>query len=177
MTSLQWYFADGSFRCSSLSENVWISKIFRVNMFIGVCNCRQVLIGSSNGLAPNRLQILTHWGRVTHICVDKSLVQIMACRLIGAKPLSEPMLDYCQLDPCEHISMKILSKYNNFHWWKCTWKCRLRNGVHLVPASICWPEPKCLERRHRPVMRKLLHNNIYDICSIILKYIILKYSS
>ena len=36
-----------------------------------------------------------------------SLFQIMACRLIGAKPLSEPMLDYCQLDPCEHISMKI----------------------------------------------------------------------
>ena len=34
--------------------------------------------------------LLTHWGRVTHICVDKlSLVQIMACLLDGAKPLSE----------------------------------------------------------------------------------------
>ena len=31
----------------------------------------------------------------------------MACRLIGARPLSEPMFDYCQLDPWEHISMKI----------------------------------------------------------------------
>ena len=31
----------------------------------------------------------------------------MACRLVGAKSLSEPMLDYCQLDPCEHISVKI----------------------------------------------------------------------
>ena len=28
-----------------------------------------------------------------------SLVQIMACRLFGAKPLSEPMLGYCWLDP------------------------------------------------------------------------------
>ena len=28
-----------------------------------------------------------------------SLVQIMACRLSGAKPLSESMLDYCQLGP------------------------------------------------------------------------------
>ena len=28
-----------------------------------------------------------------------SLVQIMACRLFGAKPLSEPMLEYCQLNP------------------------------------------------------------------------------
>ena len=39
---------------------------------------------------------LTHWGRVTHIGVGKlSLVQIMACHLDGAKPLSEPMLEYC----------------------------------------------------------------------------------
>ena len=28
-----------------------------------------------------------------------ALVQIMACRLIGAKPLAKPMLTYCQLDP------------------------------------------------------------------------------
>ena len=28
------------------------------------------------------------WGRVTHICVRKPLVQIMACRLVGTKPLS-----------------------------------------------------------------------------------------
>ena len=40
---------------------------------------------------------LTHWGRVTHIyaSVNKpASVQIMACRLDGAKPLSEPMLEY-----------------------------------------------------------------------------------
>ena len=30
--------------------------------------------------------------------IGSSLVQIMACRLFGAKPLSKPMLDYCQLD-------------------------------------------------------------------------------
>ena len=28
-----------------------------------------------------------------------ALVQIMACRLFGTKPLSEPMLGCCQLDP------------------------------------------------------------------------------
>ena len=28
-----------------------------------------------------------------------SLVQIMVCRLFGAKSLSEPMLEYCHLDP------------------------------------------------------------------------------
>ena len=28
-----------------------------------------------------------------------AFVQIMACRLIGAKPLSKPMMGYCQLGP------------------------------------------------------------------------------
>ena len=39
---------------------------------------------------------LTHWDRVTHIWVGKqtSIVQILACRLDGAKSLSEPMLGY-----------------------------------------------------------------------------------
>ena len=32
----------------------------------------------------------------------------MACCLFGAKPLSEPMLPYCQLDPKKHISVKNL---------------------------------------------------------------------
>ena len=31
--------------------------------------------------------------------IGSALVQIMACRLFGAKPLSKPMLGYCQLDP------------------------------------------------------------------------------
>ena len=41
----------------------------------------------------------THWGRVTHICVSKltPLFQIMTCRLAGAEPLSESMLDWILL--------------------------------------------------------------------------------
>ena len=35
-----------------------------------------------------------------------SLVQVMACRLIGAKPLPEPILSFCQLDSWEQISVK-----------------------------------------------------------------------
>ena len=39
------------------------------------------------------------------------LVQMMACRLFRAKPLSKRMLGYCKLDHCEHISMKFWLKY------------------------------------------------------------------
>ena len=38
--------------------------------------------------------------------IGSALVQIMACRLFGAKPLSKPMLGYCQLDPREQTSVK-----------------------------------------------------------------------
>ena len=38
---------------------------------------------------------LSHLPLVPHICVRSALVQIMACRPIGAKPFSEPMLEYC----------------------------------------------------------------------------------
>ena len=35
-----------------------------------------------------------------------SLVQIMACRLFSTKPLPEPMLEYCRLDPGAQIQVK-----------------------------------------------------------------------
>ena len=40
--------------------------------------------------------------------MGSALVEIMACRLLGAKPLSEPMLSYCQLDPKVHISVRFI---------------------------------------------------------------------
>ena len=52
----------------------------------------------------------THWSWVTHIYMRQwnrpSLVQIKACRLLGAKPLFQPMLVYCQLEPKEQSSVK-----------------------------------------------------------------------
>ena len=35
-----------------------------------------------------------------------SLVQITACRMAGAKPLPEPVLEYCWLDPWESTSVE-----------------------------------------------------------------------
>ena len=40
---------------------------------------------------------LTHWGRVTHICVGNLTIigSDNGLSPVGAKPLSEPMLEYC----------------------------------------------------------------------------------
>ena len=58
----------------------------------------------------------------------------MAWRLLGAKPLPEPMLTYCHLSPQEQTSVEFVSKYI-FHWWKCIWQCRLRNVGHFVQGG------------------------------------------
>ena len=93
-----------------------------------------------------------------------SFVQIMACRLFGAKPLSEPVLIYCSLDPWEQIfseirkSMKKNTKmcFVNFTWGKYPrnwflwlfWKmCLIYGNVSILhtlrsPAVIVKQPPK-----------------------------------
>ena len=85
---------------------------------------------------------LTQWGWVMHIYIYESLnypslVQIMACCLVGTKPLSGPMLEYCLLYPWEQTSVEFQSEFKHFHSRKCIWKCRLQNGVYFVSASMC----------------------------------------
>ena len=66
-----------------------------------------------------------------------SLVQIMACRLLSAKPLSEPMMVYRKLEPQEQIQWKsdwnsnIFIKDNAFENVVC------QSGGRFVSASMC----------------------------------------
>ena len=87
----------------------------------------------------SNVSILNHWGLMMqgYQWPMPSLVQIIACHLFGAKPLSEPMLAYCQLDPKEHVSIKFCLKIKSFHSEKCIWKCCLQYGSHVVTASLC----------------------------------------
>ena len=79
----------------------------------------------------------------------------MACRLVSAKPLSEPMLEYGQLDPWEQISMKLLSDFKHFKSRKCIWNVVWKMAAIMsrpqcvndlcpyvfgVPQSLCSPE-------------------------------------
>ena len=47
--------------------------------------------------------------------IGSALVQILACRLFGAKSLSERVLAYCQFDPWDQTTVKFESKYKTFH--------------------------------------------------------------
>ena len=72
-----------------------------------------------------------------HQRTGSALVQIMACRLFGAKPLPEPMLAYCQLNSWEHISMKFEPEFYHFHSRKCIWTCRLPKWQPFCQGGWC----------------------------------------
>ena len=71
--------------------------------------------------SPHSVAYMRHW-------IGLSLVQILACRLFAAKPLSIAMLGYCQLNPWGQTSVK----NTHFHSIKCTWTHRVRNCGHFV---------------------------------------------
>ena len=54
-----------------------------------------------------------------HQLTGSSLDQIMACHLYGTKPLQEPVLCCCQLDPNEQTSVKSKTIHKHFlSFWK-----------------------------------------------------------
>ena len=84
------------------------------------------------------------------------LVQMMVCSLHGAKSLSEPMLTYCQLEPKEHISIKLCLKFKYFHARKCALTCHQRNSGHFVQREIHRNFPDNLSRTRNSFMLVLL---------------------
>ena len=115
-----------------------------------------------------RLLVMTSLYRVNslrpsdaYMCqwTKSSLVQIMAFRLFGAKPLSKPMLEYCQLEPAEPTSVTFKSKFNIFiqemYWKMSSPKSRpfclgLNVLTHALPVwFLISPSSLVLPRRHR----------------------------
>ena len=68
--------------------------------------------------------------------IRPSLLQIMACHVFGARPLSEPMLDYCQSVPWKHISLKSESNYSNFLLRKSIYSILLSKGHNHIQVYL-----------------------------------------
>ena len=83
-----------------------------------------------------QVAFLTHLPLVIYASVDWVIIgSVMACRLFGAKPLTEPMLVYCQLVSWEQISVKFEFEFYHFHTRKCIWKCRLPKWRPFCPEG------------------------------------------
>ena len=83
---------------------------------------------------------LTHWGRVTHICVSN--LTIIGSDT-GLSPDRRQAIIWTNAGilligpPRNKTSMNFLSKFIHFQSRKSIWKCCLRNGVHFISASMC----------------------------------------
>ena len=111
-----------------------------VCVYVCICTCMYVCM---HACMHARTYVRTYVC-IMYVCVclyiyiyrqgtGSALVQVMACRLFRAKPLSKPVLGYCQLDPSNQASVKFQSKYQTFK--KCIWVYRLRNGGHFVQGK------------------------------------------
>ena len=100
--------------------------------------------------------------------IGLKLVQTKACRLFGAKPLSEPMLGYCQLDPKVQTSVEFWPKYKNCHLklssakWRLFVQGRWVNESYMPQTStgiflILWFTSGLLKQRMRRVAVKKHH--------------------
>ena len=69
--------------------------------------------------------------------IGQTLVQVMACRLFGVKPLPEPLLIYCKT-LANTFQWKVNQNIKIFNSWNCIWKCRPQNGGHIAKSSMCW---------------------------------------
>ena len=88
------------------------TDVYRKCYHIGMCCCGMFILSyrtsyyTINSYPPNVTYMRQRTG--------SALVQIMACRLFGAKPLREQLLAYCQLDSWEQISLKFESEFYHF---------------------------------------------------------------
>ena len=93
-----------------------------------------------------------------HQLIVSALVQIMACRLYGAKPLSEPVLDYHQLDTWEQ-SMKLFilenaSENNVYEMSAIFFRGRWVNTVFALDISVLTMTPMTVGVKKKTVMRR-----------------------
>ena len=72
------------------------------------------------------------------------------------------MLPYFELDPNEHISVKLWLKFKSFHSGKCTWKCRL-------PKAAILSQPQCVKSHYST--DRHLECQIYSFFYVIILYL------
>ena len=130
----------------TISSNICILIIISLRF----CSCgsswQYPNIGVSNGFVLYTLKRLTkiipltHWGRVTHICVG-NLAIIGSDN--GLSPGRRQAITWTNvgillIGPLGTNFSEMLIEIKHFHSRKSIWKCRLKNGGHFVSASMCW---------------------------------------
>ena len=117
--------------CTDL-VNLCSRNVTRFSTPVYLCNWR-VYLSTADDVVCYRGRGITHWGRVTHICVGNTTIIGSDNGLSPGRrqAINWTNPEYCQLDPYEQTSVKIWSKFIYLHSRKCIWKYRLENGGHF----------------------------------------------
>ena len=119
-------------------------------------------------------QILTHGGRMTHICVSTLTIigSENGLSRVGAKSSFELMLPYCQSEATKHIPVKLYLKFESSQSGICFRKCRLRNGgpyclVHIAAVTTLklWFKGDCCKEKDRKYFILLWRGGFYPTLS------------
>ena len=104
---------------------------------------------------------LTHWGRVTHIYVNKIIIIGSDNGLSPSRrqAIIWPVAGILLIGPLEINFSDILIEINTFSFRNCIWKCRMQNGVYFVSTSMCF------NRASVPVISIKFH--LFYICDVI----------
>ena len=73
-----------------IQENAFENAVYKIVAFI-----IRFFLGLNVFFKGNFIQLISLSVAYMRWWTGSTLVQIMACRLVAAKPLSEPMLEYC----------------------------------------------------------------------------------
>ena len=127
-----------------LLHRAYIYIYIYIYMCVCVCVCIYELNFTKwNLLEPPQFNIvtaieLTHWGRVTHICVVELAIIDSDNGLSPGRrqPIIWTNAGILLIGPLGTNFREILIEILLFSFKKCVWKCRLRNGVHFVSALM-----------------------------------------
>ena len=130
---------------------MWSSLCNSLEDFIYMCPISKHLeVIWLNSLRPG---YMCHW-------TGSLLVQVLACRLLGAKPLPEPVMTYCQLDQGIYYNW-ILFRFQNFSLNKMPFK---------MLSAKWWPFHLCLNMLKTEHKEESSHNDHQDVMSHFLQY-------
>ena len=89
-----------------------------------------------------RMSVLTHWGRVTHICVGNLTITGSDNGLSPGRrqAITWTNVGILLIGPIGTNFSEMLIEIH-FHSTQSIWKCRLRNGVHLSRPQWVKPPP------------------------------------
>ena len=131
---------DGNTFCFSFSaDNEETRQSVLVLVF---CNGNPHEMSLLHGQNQSEVQlwcVLTHWGQMTHMCVGK-LTNIGSDN--GLSPGQRQAIIWTNagillIGPLGTNFSEFFIVICTFSFNKCTWKWRLRNGVHFFSASMC----------------------------------------